>query len=633
MRKASPKARFQVRPAPLFRELSWRRLVLAGSHLLPYLKPVRRQLLLAVACSIGGVLMAVARPWPIKMVLDYAIIPTGRVKWVFPYHLMKGYGAMGVVSIACVLLFAVTLLWGLFIYYQRYLVAAAGQRITYTLRQRLFLRLEHLSLSFHHRQRVGDLLLRAVGDTTMLREMLVDATMIILSEFCVLIGMMSVMFALDWQLTLISLSIFPLLSLAVFQISANLRTAIRRQRKKEGRMASLFGEMLQSVAVIQVFAREAHEAERFRGSNQQFMRQGLRTVRMEANLERIAEGMIALGTGAVLWFGVGRVLTGVLTPGDLVVFTSYLASMYRPLRRIARVTSRLSKATVCSERVFDVLRVRERVKVHPDAVRAPRFKGRVTFKNVNFAYRPGEPVLNDLSFTVERGQTLALVGPNGAGKSTLCGLLPRLFDPTSGRIKIDGEKINRFTLESLREQTGVVLQESLLLAGTVRENIAYGKPEATLEEVLAAARLADAHEFIECLPDGYDTHVGERGGTLSVGQRQKIAIARAMIKDPAILILDEPTASLDPSSAAQLNQTLSALASTRTTFRASHRLADVCGADLILVLQGGRITQRGSHEELMSEPGWYREVFLLQAAEIQTPTRAMPLAVAFAGAE
>jgi ABC-type multidrug transport system fused ATPase/permease subunit len=618
---------------PLFRDLRWQRLSAVTRELRPYLKPVRRDLLLAVLCSIGGVLMVIARPWPTKMVLDYAILPTGRVKWVFPYHLMKGYGAMGVVTIACAFLFVVTLLWGLFAFYQRYLIAGAGQKVTYALRRRLFAHLQRLSISYHHRQRVGDLLLRATGDTTMLREMVVDAVMVILSEFLVLLAMLCVMFAIDWQLTLISVAVLPLLAVAVFHISGNLRTAVRRQRKKEGRVASLFGEMLQSIAVIQAFGREAHSEDRFKGSNQQALRQGLRTVRLEANLERVAEALIALGTGGVLWFGVDRVLDGVLTPGDLVVFTAYLASMYRPLRRIARLTGRLSKAMVSSERVFSVLGVREHVKVHPHAPPAPPLRGRLTFKHVSFAYEPGRPVLRDVSFTVGPGRTVALVGPNGAGKSTLCALIPRLLDPTEGQITVDGQKISRFSLESFRDQIGVVLQEPLLFAASVRDNITFGKPEATMDEIVAAAELAEAHDFITKLPDGYDTVVGERGGTLSVGQRQKIAIARAVIKEPVFLILDEPTAALDPASAAQLNHTLTALAAGRTTVRATHRLAEVQTADLILVLQNGEVVQRGAHDQLIAEPGWYRTVSTLQAAvgEAQ-PTARAAVASAFARA-
>lgn len=606
----------QLRLNPLFRTIRWERFASVLREFLPYLKSVRPELTVALVCSIGSVLMVVARPWPIKMVFDYALLPVHRIRWVFPYHLLKGYGAMGVVTVACLLLFAVSLLWGIFAYNQRYYVSVAGQKVTFDLRRRLFAHLQRLSLSFHRRNRVGDLMLRATGDTNMLRDMLVDSVLVLSTEFLVLVAMVGVMAYMDWQLTLISLAILPLLSVSVFHVSTELRGAVRENRKKEGRMASIIGEMLQGIAVIQVFGREAQEDERFAGSNRSTLRQGKRTVRLEANLERVAEALIAVGTGCVLYFGVSRVLDGLLTPGDLLVFSSYLAQMYRPLRRISFVSARLSKGTICAERVFSVLRVEDRVKVRRDARPAPRFAGRVTFKGVDFAYRAGTPVLVDVSFTVPPGQTIAFVGPNGAGKSTLCGLLPRLYDPTSGAITVDGEKITHFTLESLRQQIGVVLQQPLLFSGTVRENIAYGKPDAGDDEVVAAATAADAHDFIAALPDGYDTHVGERGDTLSGGQRQKIAIARAVIKDPPILILDEPTASLDATAAAQVNATLAHLSRRKTTFRVAHRLAEVAHADLVLVLQDGAVTQRGRHDDLARVPGWYRDVFLLQSRDL-----------------
>jgi ABC-type multidrug transport system fused ATPase/permease subunit len=608
----------QVTRHPLFKDLRWHRLVAAAREFAPYLRSVHQELGVALACSVGGTLMIIARPWPMKMVFDYALTPASRIKWVFPFHLLKGYGALGVVAVSCLLLFLISLLWGVFAYNQRYFVATAGQEVTYALRRKLFRHLACLSLSFHHQHSVGDLLLRATGDTNMLREMLVDATLIVLTEFLVLAGMVGVMLYMDWQLTMISLTVLPLLAVAVFRISGDLRTAVRRQRKKEGRMAALFGEMLQGISVIQVFGREAYEEERFGASNRRSLRQARRTVRLEANLERVAEVLIAIGTGAVLWFGVRRVLAGVLTPGDLLVFTAYLSGTYRPLRRIAFVSARLSKATICAERVFSVLRVDERVKVSRQARPAPPFRGRVSFKEVSFAYQPKEAVLQEVSFGVAPGQTVAVVGPNGAGKSTLCALLPRLYDPCHGRIRIDGERLNHFTLESLRDQFGVVQQQPLLFSGTVRDNIAYGKPEASDEEIEAAARLADVHEFVAALPRGYDTPVGERGETLSGGQRQKIAIARAIIKDPPILILDEPTASLDATSAVQVNATLARVAAGKTTFRVAHRLAEVCQADQILVLEQGRITQRGTHAYLMTQSGWYRTVFELQQGEAWT---------------
>jgi len=614
----------KIRRNELFRRVSWQKLSANAAELGPYLTPVRRDLLVAMLCSLGAVLMVIARPWPMKMVFDYALLPAGRVKWVFPYAMLKGYGAMGVVSISCALLLAVSLMWGLFTFTQRYLIASAGQQVTFKIRRKLFAHLQRLSLSYHRRQRVGDLLLRATGDANMMRDMLVDAVLIVFTQVLVLVAMIIVMAAMDWQLTMIALSVMPLLGVAVFRMSGHLRKAVRKQRKREGQMAAMVGEMLQAVSVIQVFGREDYEDRRFGESNKRNLKSGLKTVRLEANLERVAEVVIALGTGSVLWFGVARVLSGVLTPGDLLVFTAYLSGMYRPLRRISRVTGRLAKASACAERVFSVLREDDRVKVHRGAAEAPAFEGHVRFKNVCFEYRKGVSVLRDVSFTAKPGRTVAIVGPNGAGKSTMCGLLPRLFDPLSGSITIDSEKISRYTLDSLREHIAVVLQHPMLFRGTVAENIAYGKPEATEEEIVAAAEAADTDDFIRGLPDGYDTVIGERGDTLSGGQRQKIAIARAMVKNPSVLILDEPTASLDASSAAQLNRTLRRLSRHRTTIRVGHRLSELQGSNLILVIEDGRVTQSGKHEELVQQDGWYRKVYRLQSGDPELLTSVAP---------
>jgi ABC-type multidrug transport system fused ATPase/permease subunit len=593
---------------PFFKGLSWKR----GARLFHYFRAdlyrVRWELILALICTLGTTLAVVARPWPIKIVFDYALIPMHDPRWALPFDLLKGYSAMGVVTWSCALLLGIALLWGLFSYQQRYLIASAGQRLIFMVRRRLFAHLQRLSLSVHNAHKTGDLVLRATGDANMLRDMLVDSTLIILSDFIVLFAMVGVMLYLDWRLTTVSLAVLPLMTLTAFRFSHGIREAVRKQRQRDGRMASILSEVLHGIMLVQAFGRERHEDERFAGFNRRNLRSGLRAVRLEAGLDRTVEILVATGTAGVIWFGVRRVLQGYITPGDLLVFTGYLASMYRPLRRMARLTARLSKATVCGERIYDILAVKERVKQKKSAYPAPAFKGHVSFQDVSFHYRTGRPVLRSVSFDVEPGQLVGLVGANGAGKSTLLALIPRLYDPLEGKVRIDGERIKRFTLDSVREQIGIVLQQPILFGTTIHENIAYGKPDASLDEVIAAAKAADVYEFIASLPDGYETVIAEDGASLSGGQRQKISIARAIIKNPPVLLLDEPTTGLDATSAAEVNATLHRLRQMKTTFRVAHRLEDVATADLILVLRDGQIIERGTHAELVDGGGWYQRV-------------------------
>ena len=604
-----------VKRNPFFANVRWRRLARLFHYFAPDLRRVRGELILALVCTVGSMLAILARPWPMKIIFDYALLPRHRARWVLPFGIGKGYGAMGVTTISSVLLLAIALVWGIFSYRQTFLISSAGQKMTYAIRRRLFAHLQRLALSFHTAHHTGDLVMRATSDTNMLREMLVDSTLIILADFMVVFAMGGVMFWLDWQLTFVGLAVLPLMGLTAFRFSHELREAVRKQRQRDGRMASLLSEVLHAIMVVQAFGRETHEDARFAEFNRRSLRQGMRSVRLEAGLERVVEVLVAFGTAGVLWFGVRRVLGGALTPGDLLVFTGYLTQMYKPLRRVARLTTRLSKATVCGERVAEILATSERVKERRDAKVAPRLTGQVSFQSVTFHYHAGRPVLSDVSFGIEAGQSVGIVGGNGAGKSTLLGLIPRLYDPVAGKVKLDGENIKHFTLDSLREQIGIVLQQPILFGTTIRENIAYGKPDATDDEVVAAARAADVHEFIAGLPKGYDTVVAEGGANLSGGQRQKIGIARAIIKNPPILILDEPTSGLDATAAVEVNATLRRLAAGKTVFRVAHRLEDLRGCDVILVLQDGRVAEKGSHAELIEGSGWYQRICALQSAE------------------
>src|SRR5262245_12406916 len=384
----------------LFRNVHWRRLLRLYQYFKPDLKKVRTELVLGTACTFGTILAVLARPWPLKMVFDYALIPKHNLRWALPFDI-KGYGPMGVATVSCLFLLGLALLWGFFSYNQDYFIASAGQRLTFQVRRRFFAHVQRLSLSFHTASRTGDLVMRATGDTNMLREMLVDSALIILSDFVVVIAMLGVMLWIDWQLTMVSLAVVPLMTVTAFGFAHQLREAIRRQRQKDGRMAAVLGEVLHAIMVVQAFGRESFEDARFAGSNRKSLQQGLRTVKLEAGLERIVEILVAIGTAGVVWFGVRRVLQGYITPGDMLVFTGYVAAMYKPLRRLANLTTRLSKATVCGERVAEVLSIQERVKERRDAKPCPPLRGVVSFHDVTFQYTTDRPVLHGVTFRAE----------------------------------------------------------------------------------------------------------------------------------------------------------------------------------------------------------------------------------------
>lgn len=617
----APKRRLTVKPE------TWRTQLGQSVRLMrrfaPFVGPQRSRLMLAGGATVGYVALGLLEPWPIKLIFDYVLPGKDLSGW--PWELVTPISGDPLPALSIMIL-ALLLIAGtrsVCDYLVDRWTATAAQGIAASLRQSLFSHLQSLSLSFHDRRQTGELMTRLTGDIILLRELLVEALITVGSSGLILAGMAGVMLWLDWRLTLVALVTAPLLLLVSVYFMSSIKQAVRAQRRREGHLASTVHETLGLIKVVQVFRREAHERERFDATNDASLVQGVRAAQLEAELGRATDLILAGGTAAVLLLGAYQVTEGVITPGDLIVFITYLRAMYRPMRDLARLAERLSKISACGERILDLFDTEPEVRERPDAIELPRTTGHIVFDRVSFAYPDGPTVLRDVSFDVRPGQCVAIVGATGAGKSSILSLVPRLYDVSAGAVRLDHQDVRSLTLDSLRSQVSVVLQESVLFSTSIRDNIAYGKLGATDEEIEGAARAAKIHDYIASLPDGYATVVGERGATLSGGQRQRIAIARAMIGDSPILLLDEPTTGLDAKTEDLVMEALRQLMAGRTTIVVTHRLPIIRAADQILVIDGGRVVERGVHAELLRLNGRYRRLFDLQIVSA-APTDPLP---------
>ncbi len=565
--------------------------------------------LLAMLAQIG---LRLLEPWPLKFLFDQ-FFDAGSGPGVVNVGVLERLGPTGVLTLLALSVVVITGLRSAASYLNTVGLAVAGNRILAAVRSDVYHHLLRLSLSFHTQARNGDLITRITGDIGRLQEVAVTAVLPLVVNSLTLIGMLALMFWMNWQLALVAVLTFPLVSISLVRLTGRIREVAREQRRRESAIAATAAESLSAIKVVQTFSLEDTLEHAFSRQNKKSLKEGVQGKRLAARLERSVDVLIALSTALVLWYGAWLVLRDALTPGDLIVYMSYLKGAFRPMRDLAKYTGRIAKATAAGERVLNVLDTSPEIRDRPDAVPAPAFRGAVRFENVSFAYDPERPVLQNVSFEVAAGQRVALVGPSGSGKSTLVSLLLRLYDPAGGHILIDGYDIRAFSLASLRAQVSVVLQESVLFAVSVRENIAYGSPGVTREEVEAAARLANAHDFIQALPQGYETVLGERGATLSGGQRQRVAIARAAVRQAPIVILDEPTTGLDGENVWEVTEALERLTEGRTTFLIAHDLLAARHADLILYLEGGRLVEHGTHAELMRLRGRYAAMYTLQS--------------------
>ena len=580
------------------------------------IRPYWKQLALAFVAVLGETFSDVLEPWPIKIVIDNILQSKKLPGW------LAGFvsGAFGQNKLA-VLNFAVATVAGIAVvgaissYVEKYLTTSVSQWVTHDLRRTLYNHIQRLSLAEYDKTQTGDLISRVTSDINAVQDFINSALLGIVVNILTLVGMAGVMFYINWRFTLIALSIAPALFAVVYYLTRRIKKASREVRKKESELVSVVQEVLTSVRVVKAFAREDFEVTRFESQSLENVETALEARSIKAKLSPIVDVMVAAGTCLVLAYGARLALSGQISAGVLVVFLLYLGKMYKPMRDLSKSTDTVSKAVVGYERIEEVLDIEARVRDLPGARKAPRFKGKIEFDHVNFAYDDKIPVLKDLSFETEAGQVAAIVGPSGVGKSTIISLIPRLYDPQSGTIRIDGVDIRRYKLKSLREQISFVLQETLLFHTSVWENIAYGKPDASPDQIIRAAKQANAHEFIVQLSEGYGTMVGERGVTLSGGQRQRIAIARAIVRNTPILVLDEPTTGLDSSSEQAVIEALERLMKGKTCIVVAHHLSTIRHADVIFVVKESELVEKGTHDQLLAAGGLYAELYKIQTSD------------------
>ncbi|MEM7063980.1 MAG: ABC transporter ATP-binding protein [Cyanobacteria bacterium P01_B01_bin.77] len=552
-------------------------------------------------------------PWPLKLMFDRVILPTGFNVHGHNIAALAEFSPILVLTILSAALVVISVGQGTAAYFSTVGMAVAATHVMANIRNQLYNHIQTLSLSFHTQAKSGDLITRVTYDIERLREVTVVAALPLVTHFLTLIGMVGVMFWINGELALIAIAVLPVFILTTTTMSKKIHKVARTQRKREGAMAASAAEAIGAIKVVQALSLQDFLGQTFAKNNRKSLKESAETQRLRAGQERLVESLVAIVQALVLWRGVQLVLAGSATPGDLLVFITYLKVAFKPMRQLAKYTGQIAKAVASGERVIALLDTVPDVRDRKGARLAPEFHGAVRCQNVTFAYDPEKGILRNLTFAAKPGEQVAIVGPSGGGKSTLISLLLRFYDPIEGGVHIDGHDLREYTLASLRQQISIVLQDSVLFATSVRDNIAYGALGASDAEIETAARLANAHDFIMELPQGYGTILGERGATLSGGQRQRIAIARAAIRKAPIVILDEPTSGLDSTSEALVSEALNRLTQGKTSFWISHNLSTVRHANQILYIENGHILERGTHAQLMTQAGRYAQMYRLQS--------------------
>jgi ABC-type multidrug transport system fused ATPase/permease subunit len=578
------------------------------------LKPYRSSLVIILAAMLVQTAMSVAMPWPLKIILDNVVGEHKLPPWLddFLRSFMASGGKMQIAAAAAIATILIALLGAVASYVANYYTTSVGQWVANDLRLRTYHHLQQLSLNYYNTHEMGTLLSTITADVQTIQNFASSSTLGILVDMFTIVAMLVIMFWLNWDFTMIAVGVTPFMLLMVSRFKKAVKKATREVRKQQSNVVAVVQQGLESMRVVKAFGRQDLEQEELSEVSKATVEAALKARRVKALLSPIVTVTVSLCSAFVLWRSSSLILKGTMTAGALTVFLSYLAKFFKPVQDLATMTNTIAQTAVGVERVRALLEANDVIEERGDAREPQPLKGEIKFENVAFAYNKDAPVLTDVNFEIKAGQMVGVVGPTGGGKSTIVSLIPRFYDPSAGKVSVDGVDIRDYKIDGLRNQIAYVLQETVLFRGTVAENIAYGRGSATRDEIVEAAKLANADEFIAKMPHGYDTMVGDRGDTLSGGQRQRIGIARALIRNNPILILDEPTAALDTESEQLVMEALERLMKGRTVITIAHRLSTIRNSDKIVVLKGGVVAEEGTHDELIAKSGIYAELYHIQ---------------------
>jgi ABC-type multidrug transport system fused ATPase/permease subunit len=578
------------------------------------IRPYRGTLVIILLAMMVETAMSLAAPWPLKVIIDNVVgshkLPHWLDQMVRP--MLEGGGKLQVAGLAALAVVIIAVLGALASYIDNYYTESVGQWVANDLRLRTYHHLQRLSLGYYDTHQTGTLLSTITTDIQTIQGFASSSTLNIFVDLLTIVSMLGLMFWLNWDFTMIAVGVTPFLLFFVSRFKKAVKKATHEVRKEQSQIVAVVQQGLESMQVVKAFGRQDLEEQNLAEVSHATVNAALAARRVKSMLSPIVAVTVALCTGIVLWRGAHLILISAMTVGALTVYLSYLNKFFKPVKDLATTTNAIAQAAVGVDRIRAILDTDDIIPERSDAIEPAAVKGEITFEHVAFAYSADAPVLKNVSFTIKPGQMVGVVGPTGSGKSTVVSLIPRFYDPTSGMVKIDGRDVRDYKIQPLRDQIGYVLQDTVLFRGTIRDNIAFGSPKATKEEIVAAAKLANADEFIARMPQGYDTMVGDRGLTLSGGQRQRIGIARVMVRNSPILLLDEPTAALDSESERSVIEALERLMKGRTVITIAHRLSTIRDADQIIVIASGVVAESGNHDELMTKNGIYADLHRTQ---------------------